>query len=88
MRSVRDSFFGGGAHAGAWEAYHKRFLLPRRPFLARAPLGYSAERAPLGGGGADSVPLSNSRTDGRKKTGKRQMKALNKMNLKNTKNFA
>ena len=36
--------------------------------LTRAPLGYSAERAPLGG--ADSAPLPNSRTDGRRKTGK------------------
>ena len=36
--------------------------------LTHAPLGYSAERAPLGG--ADSAPLSNSRTDGRRKRGK------------------
>ena len=27
-----------------------------RSVLTRAPLGYSAERAPLGGGGADSAP--------------------------------
>ena len=37
--------------------------------LTRAPLGYSAIRALLGGG-ADSAPLSNFRTDGRRKTGK------------------
>ena len=41
-----------------------------------------AERAPLGG---RFYPLSNSRTDGRRKTEKRQTKALNKMNLRNTK---
>ena len=46
-------------------------------FLTRASLGYSAERAPLGGGGADSAaPLFNSRTDDRRKTEKRQTKAL------------
>ena len=37
-------------------------------FLTRAPLGYSAERAPLGG--QILPPLPNSRTDGRRKTGK------------------
>ena len=37
--------------------------------LTRAPLGYSAERAPLGGGQI-LPPLPNSRTDGRRKTGK------------------
>ena len=44
-------------------------FFPRGAPLTRAPLGYSAERAPLGG--ADSAPpLPNSRTDGRRKTGK------------------
>ena len=38
-------------------------------YLTRAPLGYSAERAPLGGGQI-LPPLPNSRTDGRRKTGK------------------
>ena len=37
--------------------------------LTRAPLGYSAERAPLGGGQI-LPPLPNSRTDDRRKTGK------------------
>ena len=37
--------------------------------LTRAPLGYSAERAPLGGGGADSAPLPNSRTNRRSEAG-------------------
>ena len=55
--------------------------------LTPAPLGYSAKRAPPRWG-ADSAPLSNSRTDGRRKTKKRQTKALNKTNLKNTKNSA
>ena len=44
--------------------YQKRL----RP-LTRAPLGYSAERAPLGGGGADSAPLPNSRTNRRSEAG-------------------
>ena len=35
--------------------------------LTRAPLGYSAERAPLGG--ADSAPLPNSRTNRRSEAG-------------------
>ena len=37
--------------------------------LMCAQLGYSAERAPLGGGQI-LLPLSNSRTDGRRRTGK------------------
>ena len=53
--------------------------------LTRAPLWYSAERAPRGGG--RFCPLSNSWTDGRKRREKRKTKALNKTNLKNTKNF-
>ena len=36
--------------------------------LTRAPLGYSAERTPLGG--VDSAPLSIFRTEGRRETGK------------------
>ena len=38
--------------------------------LTRAPLGYSAERAPLGGGGgAYFAPLPNSRTNRRSEAG-------------------
>ena len=39
-----------------------------RAMLTCAPLGYSAERAPLGGGGFR--PLPNSRTRGRSEVGK------------------
>ena len=38
------------------------------PFLTRAPLGYSAERAPLGGGQI-LPPLPNSRTNRRSEAG-------------------
>ena len=38
--------------------------------LTRAPLGYSPERAPPRWGGGRFCPLSNSRTDGRRKTEK------------------
>ena len=37
--------------------------------LTRAPLGYSAERAPLGGGGQILPPLPNSRTNRRSEAG-------------------
>ena len=37
--------------------------------LTRAPLGYSAERAPLGGGGRFCPPLPNSRTNRRSEAG-------------------
>ena len=47
-----------------------KMQLCKNHILTLAPLGYSTERAPLGGG-ADSDPLlSNSGTDGRRKTGK------------------
>ena len=55
--------------------------------LTRAPLGYSAERAPLGGG-ADSAPCLTPERMVVERRKKRQTKALNKTNLKNTKNFA
>ena len=51
--------------------------------LTRAPLGYSAEHAPLGGGQILHPCLTPERMVGRRK--KRQTKALNKTNLKNTK---
>ena len=37
--------------------------------LTRAPLGYSAERAPLGGGAYSAPPLPNSRTNRRSEAG-------------------
>ena len=40
-----------------------------RTFLTRAPLGYSAERAPLGGGAYSAPPLPNSRTNRRSEAG-------------------
>ena len=52
--------------------------------LTRASLGYLAERATLGWG-RFCPPLSNSRTDGRRKTKRRQTKALCKTNLETPK---
>ena len=43
---------------------------------------------PAGGRGVRFCPLSSFRTNGRKKPKKRQTKALNKLNLRNTNNFA
>ena len=65
------------------------YLLKTQAFtsLTRAPLGYSAERAPLGGGGADSAPCLTPERMVVERREKRQTKALNKTNLKNTKNF-
>ena len=54
--------------------------------LTRAPLGYSAERAPLGGGRFCPPCLTPERMVVERRE-KRQTKALNKTNLKNTKNF-
>ena len=54
--------------------------------LTRAPLGYSAERAPLGG--ADSAPCLTPERMVVERREKRKTKALNKTNLRNTKNFA
>ena len=48
-----------------------------------AALGYSAERAPLGGG-ADSAPCLTPERMLVERREKRQTKALNKTNLKNT----
>ena len=61
--------------------------ISRSPYLTRAPLGYSAERAPLGGGGADSAPCLTPERMVVERRKKRQTKSLNKTNLKNTKNF-
>ena len=53
--------------------------------LTRAPLGYSAERAPLGGQILPPCVTPERMVVERRE--KRQTKALNKTNLKNTKNF-
>ena len=53
--------------------------------LTRAPLGYSAERAPLGGQILPPCLTPERMVVERRR--KRQTKALNKTNLKNTKNF-
>ena len=54
--------------------------------LTRAPLGYSAERAPLGGGILCPPCLTPERMVVERRE-KGQTKALNKTNLKNTKHF-
>ena len=54
-------------------------------FLTRAPLGYLAERAPLGE--ADSAPCLTPKRMVVERRENRQTKALNKTNLKNTKKF-
>ena len=51
------------------------------------PAGVFSRTRPAGGG-RFCPPLSNSRTDGRRKKEKRQTKALNKTNLRNTNNSA
>ena len=58
----------------------------RSQLLTRAPLGYSAERAPLGGGQILPPCLTPERMVVERRE-ERQTKALNKTNLKNTKNF-
>ena len=52
--------------------------------LTRTPLGYSAKRVPLGGG-TDSAPCLTPQPMVVERREKRQTKALNKTNLKNTK---
>ena len=56
--------------------------------LTRAPLGYSAERAPLPGGGQILPPCLTPKQMVVERWKKRQTKALNKANVRITKNFA
>ena len=71
MTSPGDASIGLRTHF--YVASKDRYII-RKPviflrMLTRAPLGYSAERAPLEGGGADSAPLPNSRTNRRSEAG-------------------
>ena len=54
--------------------------------LTRAPLGYSAERSPLGG--TDSAPCLTPERMVVERREKRHTKPLNQTNLRNTKTFA
>ena len=57
--------------------------------LTRAPRGYSAERAPRGGGGGQILPLvSTSERRVVERRGKQQTKGLNETDLKSIKHFA
>ena len=85
-QALRHGQFKSGEDRATDGSANKGSMNSLASLLTRVPLGYSAERAPLWGG--NSAPLSNSRMDGRRKTKKRQTKALNKTNLRNTKNFA
>ena len=64
------------------------FGLLRRAVLTRAPLGYSAERAPLGGG-ADSAPppCLTPELIGAARRARRRSKALNEKIPMHIKNF-
>ena len=78
---------------GAFNAHPQQVVggeIPQSPAaagLTRAPLGYLAERA-LSPGGADSAPCLTPERMVVERREKRQTKALNKTNLRNTKQFA
>ena len=66
-----DNFFSC-VHRQCWCKQCVAFIC----FLTRAPLGYSAERAPLGGGGAYSVPCLTPEPIGAARRARRRSKAL------------
>ena len=51
------------------ELSRRRAMYSRRRALTRVSLEYSAESAPLGGGGIMPLPLPNSRKSGRSEAG-------------------
>ena len=80
-------FLQDGIQSVAKSKYWSKSVNPRPAGVfgqtPNTPAGYSAFR-----GGGRFCSLSNSQTDDRRKTRKLSTKALNKTNLRNTKNFA